>query len=95
MGGRIFGGAGRFDVLLLVGPDSFLHLNLFIVPSLLEEFGSEPCEVLRVFGDFVGLAGGAFADAFIVVEALAVLLLPSFDIFVLRLLRISNQSEAL
>ena len=37
--------------------------------GLLVEFGAQAGQVLGVFGDFVGFASGALAEAFFVVEA--------------------------
>ena len=39
-----------------------------MVTFLLVEFGSEAGEGLGVFGEFVGFAGSALAESFIVVE---------------------------
>ena len=50
----------------------------------LMEFRAEATQVLGCGGLSVAFAGFSFADSFIVVEALAVLLLPSLDVLVLR-----------
>lgn len=51
----------------------------------LVDLGAEAAQVLRVLGVGMGEAGGAFADALVVVEALAVLFLEFLDVFVLGL----------
>ena len=52
-----------------MSPDRLLHLDLLIVAFLLVQLGPQPGQILRVFGDFVGFAGGAFAEALFVVES--------------------------
>ena len=51
---------------------------------LLVQFGAQAAEVLGLLGVGVAFAGFAFADAFIVVEAFAVLLLEALNVLVLR-----------
>ena len=57
------------------------------MPRALVDLGAEAAQVLRVLGVGMGEAGGAFADALIVVETFAVLFLEFLDVFVLRLWR--------
>lgn len=47
---------------------------------LLVELGSQTAQVLGIFGLLVVFTGLALAGSFLVVEALAVLLLPALDI---------------
>ena len=77
--------AGGFDGLFFVRLDGLFHLDLLGVPRALVDLGAEAAQVLRVLGVGMGEAGGAFADALVVVEALAVLFLEFLDVFVLRL----------
>ena len=55
------------------------------MPGALVDLGAEAAQILRVLGVGMGEAGGAFADALVVVEALAVLFLEFLDVFVLGL----------
>lgn len=77
--GRLIG-RGGFDVLLFLGLDALLHLDLLLVAVLLVQLGSQTTQVLRIVGRLVSLTGLTLALTLIVVEALTVLLLPALDI---------------
>lgn len=77
--GRLVG-CGGLDVLLFLGLDALLHLNLLLVAILLVQLGPQTTQVLGIVGRLVSLTSLALAQALIVIEALAVLLLPALDI---------------
>ena len=65
--------------------DGIFHLDLLGVAGALVDLGTEAAQVLGVLGDGMGGAGKTFAEALVVVEALAMLALEFLDVFVLRL----------
>lgn len=77
--GRLVG-RGGFDVLLLLGLDALLHLNLLLVALLLVQLGPQTTQVLRIVGLLVSLTGLTLALTLIVIEALTVLLLPALNV---------------
>lgn len=77
--GRLVG-CGGLDVLLFLGLDALLHLNLLLVAILLVQLGPQTTQVLGIVGRLVSLTSLTLAHALIVIEALAVLLLPALDI---------------
>lgn len=77
--GRLVG-CGRLDVLLLLGLDTLLHLNLLLVAVLLVQLGPQTTQVLGIVRRLVSLTSLALACALLVIEALAMLLLPALDI---------------
>jgi hypothetical protein len=83
LGQRSLGGlvrSGRLDVLLLLGLDALLHLNLLLVALLLVQLGPQTAQVLGIVGLLVALTSLALADTLIVIQPLTVLLLPALDI---------------
>lgn len=77
--GRLVG-RGGLDVLLFLGLDALLHLNLLLVALLLVQLGTQTTQVLRIVRLLVSLTGLALALTLIVVKALTVLLLPALDV---------------
>ena len=65
--------------------DLLLHLNLLSMPLLLEEFSSQPSELLGILRLLVAFTSESFALALFVVEASSMLLRPPLNILVLRL----------
>jgi len=55
------------------------------MPLFLTELRTQASQLLGILGLRVAFPCLAFADSFLMIEALSVLLLPSLDIFVLRL----------
>lgn len=78
LGGLV--GSGGLDVLLFLLLDAFLHLNLLLVALLLVQLGPQTTQVLGIVRRLVGLTRLALAGSLIVIEPLAVLLLPALDI---------------
>jgi len=77
--GRLVG-SGGLDVLLLLGLDALLHLNLLLVAILLVQLGPQTTQVLGIVGLLVSFTSLALAHALIVVEALTMLLLPALNV---------------
>ena len=74
--------------LLLISAPLLAHRTLFqsIAKAILGglQFRSQACQVLAVFADFVGFAGGALSNSLFIVKPSAMLLLKAFDVLILR-----------
>lgn len=80
--GRLGGfvGSRRLHILLLLRLDALPHLHLLGMALLLVELGSETAEVLGILGLLMDSTGLTLALALIMIETLAVLLLPALNI---------------
>lgn len=77
--GRLVG-RGRLDVLLFLGLDALLHLDLLLVTLLLVQLGPQTTQVLGIVGLLVSFTSMTLTGALIVIETLTVLLCPALDI---------------
>lgn len=78
LGGLV--GGGRLDILLFLRPDALLHLDLLRMALLLVQLGPQATQILSILRLLVRLTRLLLAQPLIVIQPLAVLLLPTFDI---------------